>query len=154
MISLSIFSPISMNVSLFIIRRYLLVQQIMWATPQDSLISFFSIFATNNSNFKKATWHAQTHKHTYLKTARWQFCKLKVKTEKEKEVNKMNSIAFGLKYLKKKKKQNNIWLPIFVGLNKESNRYSSEFLYTLVRLTLRDASMPADVTSNIQVAGL
>lgn len=49
-----------------------------------------------------------SHKHTYLETARWQFCKLKVKTEKEKKVNKMNSIAFGLKYLKKKKKQNNI----------------------------------------------
>lgn len=66
MISLSIFSPISMNVSLFIIRRYLLVQQIMWATPQDSLISFFSIFATNNSNCKKATWHAQTHTNIHI----------------------------------------------------------------------------------------
>jgi len=37
---------------------------------------------------------------------------------------------------------------------KETNRCSSEFLYTSVKLTLRFASFPADVIANIHVAGL
>lgn len=81
--------------------------------------------------------------YVFISMEQW-IMKLWLKTSKETKLLLISTQIFVV----------HILVISYSGATKESNLCSSEFLYTSVKSILRLASFAADVTSNIQVAGL